>query len=84
VTTNARSIATLGIGFGVLAVATIGFSQSDVIAPPVVTPTTEVVAGGGGRTRIHFPREIETASDIQHEDDIMLAIIMQAVTKGIL
>lgn len=79
---NARSIATLGLGFGALAVASIGLNQADAIAPPVVPPVVEV--GGGGRTRIHYPREIEATSDIQDEDDIMLAIIMQAVTKGIL
>ncbi|WP_333710366.1 hypothetical protein [Malikia spinosa] len=35
---NARAIATLGIGFGALAISSIGFNAGDILIPPPIAP----------------------------------------------
>ncbi len=47
---NARSISTLGIGFGVLAVSTLGFIGSANI-PEQVAQQVTIEAGNGGHAR---------------------------------
>jgi hypothetical protein len=84
---NARAIATLGIGFGTIAIATLGF-----IAEPA---QAEQPTGGGYATPYDYLRykptqqhkvlmEQQVERSIQEEDDIMLQLIVSAVTRELL
>ena len=90
---NARSIATLGVGFGALAIATVGFLSSDVVEVPVAQAQAQAggySSGYAGVSRhkktLPVKQSPQVALDalIRDEDDMMLHIIMNAVTKGML
>lgn len=72
---NPRAIATLGIGFGALAVATIGF-----IVEPDVTAQRSSSGGGYSRAIKHYQQPIQT---IRHDRDIM-DIMHMVIASGIL
>ena len=69
---NARSIATLGLGFGVVAITTLGLVGTTPQPPapaPFVTST-----GGGGFTR--WKQIVDTGCSRQEEEELTLLLAL--------
>lgn len=82
---NVRAIATLGIGFGALAIATLGFLSSDVQEPAVTQ------GGGGGKIpKIHQPvyynkqHEITLAFETEDEETAVLFVITELIKRDLI
>lgn len=72
---NARSIAALGIGFGALAISTIGI-QSDFVEMPITQPGyhSPATPRKNGKTRRIMPDLAEQSR--QREEDSLFLLIM--------
>ena len=73
---NARSIATIGIGFGVVAITTIGFIGNETIPP--ITPeqppyVINIAAGGTTARRVDYTPDRTINND---DNDIIMLVVM--------
>lgn len=81
---NARAIATLGIGFGTVAIATLGFIAEPVQAqqPAGAVEHFAHYNKKPAKQKVLLSQQVEL--EIQEEDDIMLQLIISAVTRELL
>jgi hypothetical protein len=69
---NARSLATMGIGFGVIAMTTLG-----VISDGVMPPQQQAITRGGGSSQNHS----QTINTLHNNDMIMLVALAFMETR---
>jgi len=64
---NARAIATLGIGFGALAIASIGLNPGDIPIPPPLIPS---------RSSSRIPARHSGLKNPVEEDDALIFLLL--------